>query len=139
MSFGKAKHSMKRGLALYQRFAVIAEADGSRDASMYGTNRGGSRRGGRCTMFSNGSLKRLLAAATIAFTAACSQMGPSASNTDAAGAAKTTGAACRAPDGSMVSDSTVVYRCAVPGQGITSCPRYTCRRCTNGAWSGEYS
>lgn len=89
--------------------------------------------------FSNRSLKLSLAAAIVSFVTACSQMGASASHPGEASAAQSTGAACQASDGSRVSDGTVVSKCAVPGQGISTCPRYTCRRCTNGVLSGEYT
>lgn len=90
-------------------------------------------------MFSTESLKRLLAVGIVFFFTACAQMGTPASQSGEAGAAQPAGGACQAADGSLVSDGTVAAKCAVPGQGVTSCPRYTCRRCSNGAWSGEYT
>lgn len=47
--------------------------------------------------------------------------------------------ACQASDGGIVAEGTIVSRCAVPGTGITDCPRYICKRCTSGAWGGEYT
>lgn len=70
---------------------------------------------------------------------ACAQMAstaPSASNQTAT--AQPAGGACESDDG-PIADGTIVSKCAMPGQGVASCPRYVCRRCTNGKWSGEYT
>lgn len=90
-------------------------------------------------MFPNRCLKRSLAAGAFSLFTACAQMGAPASQPREASAVRPAGAACQASDGSMVSDGTIAAKCAVPGQGVTTCPRYTCRRCSNGAWSGEYT
>ena len=89
-------------------------------------------------MFSNRCLKRSLAAAIVSLAAACSQMGTPVSRPGEGSAANPAGA-CQATDGSTVSEGTISYKCAVPGQGVANCPRYLCQRCTNGAWSGEYT
>jgi hypothetical protein len=68
---------------------------------------------------------------------ACAQGEKSAPPPDQIVKAKPAGA-CQGSDG-VVADNVVVYRCVVPGQGITSCPRYVCKRCNNGTWTGEYS
>lgn len=139
--------AMERGPLFLE---VIAEALGWRDACAYGkTNwtsserakegQSGSFRHERCAMSSNRCFKRLLAAGVVSVFTACSQMGTSSSQPGAPSAAPSAGSACQASDGSMVSDGTIAAKCAVPGQGVTTCPRYTCRRCSNGAWSGEYT
>ncbi|WP_147297842.1 hypothetical protein [Trinickia dinghuensis] len=90
-------------------------------------------------MSSNRWMKRLSMAGIVAVVTACAPMGTSAPQADQGVVGKPAAAACQASDGSMVSDSTVVYKCAVPGQGVTGCARYTCQRCTNGTWGGEYT
>jgi hypothetical protein len=90
-------------------------------------------------MDSNRCMKRLFAVGVLFVVTACAQTGTPASSSGEASAGQAASAACQASDGSSVSDGTVVSKCAVPGQGVTTCPRYTCRRCTNGAWSGEYT
>ncbi|WP_322013082.1 hypothetical protein [Paraburkholderia sp. J12] len=45
---------------------------------------------------------------------------------------------CLTSNNDIVADSTVVHRCAIPGQSVTECPQYLCQRCTNGTWSNEY-
>lgn len=69
---------------------------------------------------------------------ACGQMGGATSRGDETVIAKPAGGACQSVDG-PVADGTIVSKCAVPGQGVTDCPRYTCRRCNGGTWGGEYT
>ncbi len=89
-------------------------------------------------MFSNRCLRLLWAVGIVFLVAACVQTGPQGSQAAQTVATKPAGAACRASDG-VVANGTVVYHCAVPGQGVTGCPRYTCRRCNDGTWGSEYS
>lgn len=70
--------------------------------------------------------------------AACAQVGGSAPQASQSAAVKPAGS-CQTPDGSLVADSTIVHRCAIPGQTVTGCPQYLCQRCNDGTWSNEYS
>jgi hypothetical protein len=79
--------------------------------------------------------------AAIVAVAACAQVQgptPQASQIQTTAAVKPSGS-CQTPDGSLVEDSTVVHRCAIPGQTVTGCPLYLCQRCNGGTWSNEYS
>jgi hypothetical protein len=91
-------------------------------------------------MSSNRCWALLLIIASVFAMGACAQTGgaasPSPNNQTAV--AQPAGGACQSEDG-PIADGTIVSKCAMPGQGITSCPRYICRRCTNGKWSGEYT
>ena len=85
-------------------------------------------------------LKLILTMAIVSMLAGCAPMGARAPQNDGqAAATKPAGGACRASDGSTIADGTVVYRCAVPGQGVTQCPRYVCQKCDGGTLSGEYT
>ena len=90
-------------------------------------------------MSSNRCLKLLVTVASAFAMGACGQMGGAASPSAAhQTVAQPAGGACQSEDG-PIADGTIVSKCAMPGQGITSCPRYVCRRCTDGKWSGEYT
>lgn len=89
-------------------------------------------------MSSNRCLKRLSMMAGLLVLAACGQMPGAASPPDQTAVARPSSGACQGDDG-PIADGTVVSKCVVSGQGITGCPRYVCRRCSNGTWSGEYS
>lgn len=91
-------------------------------------------------MSSNRCLELLLTVASAFAMGACSQMGGAASpsSTNETAVTHSAGGACRSDDG-PTADGTIVSKCAMPGQGLTSCPRYVCRRCANGKWSGEYT
>jgi len=69
---------------------------------------------------------------------ACAQMGGATSPADETAIAKPVAGACQSADG-PVADGTIVSKCEVSGQGVTACPRYTCRRCNGGTWGGEYT
>jgi len=83
-------------------------------------------------------LKLLPVFGLVLAVAGCAHGESSASQPDQTAVVKPAGA-CQAGDGGLVADGTIASRCAVPGTGVTDCPRYTCRRCNNGTWGGEYS
>jgi hypothetical protein len=91
---------------------------------------------------SGAALGMCAAIVAIAAITACAQVEGSASQPAQAqtqtAAVKPAGS-CQTPDGSLVEDSTIVHRCAIPGQTVTGCPLYLCRRCNGGTWSNEYS
>lgn len=89
-------------------------------------------------MSSNRGWKLLPLVGMSFLLAACAQMGGATSSADGAAIAKPAGGACQSTDG-PVADGTIVAKCAVPGQGVTDCPRYLCRRCNGGTWGGEYT
>ena len=83
-------------------------------------------------------LKSLSALAVCCVLAACAQDAGPPQQTAQTAVVKPAGS-CQTPDGSLVEDSTVVHRCAIPGQTVTGCPQYLCQRCNGGTWSNEYS
>ena len=89
-------------------------------------------------MFSIRWLKRLSALGACSVVVACAQMPGSQSPPEETAATKPA-SACRAPDGGLVADNAIKYKCVLPGQGITDCQRYACQRCINGTWGGEYT
>lgn len=89
-------------------------------------------------MSSNRCVKLLSIIAGLLVLGACGQMPGAASPPDQTVGARPAGGACQGDDG-PIADGTIVAKCVVSGQGMTGCPRYVCRRCGNGQWSGEYS
>lgn len=95
-------------------------------------------------MFSKRCLKRLSILGLVLALAACTSPGGPAASQSAQSAqpsqplAVRTDGACQTPSG-LVANGTVVSRCFIDGQGITSCPRYLCRRCTSGTLGEEYT
>ena len=89
-------------------------------------------------MSSNRCFKLLSIMGVLLMVAACSQMSGATAPADQTVTVKSAGGACQSAAG-PVADGTIASRCAMPGQGITNCPRYVCSRCTNGTWGGEYT
>lgn len=88
-------------------------------------------------MSSNRCLKLLPVFGMLAVLAACVQAERPAAQPEQMISAKPAGA-CQGDDG-PIADGTIVSKCALPGQGITDCPRYLCRKCNGGNWTGEYA
>jgi hypothetical protein len=83
-------------------------------------------------------LKLLSVVGVLLVFAGCAHEEAPASQAEQTAVVKPAGA-CQADDGGVVAEGTISSRCAVPGTGVTDCPRYLCKRCTSGAWGGEYT